>query len=109
MRVVHGLNEIAHRKSAGRCLSQGRQNTDICRIDEREGFRKEPVRGGGRKKGERPSTAETQAEPVAMCPELWTGILPVSVKEDWPGKFVKSTRKMLATEKRVGCSSPISF
>lgn len=67
------------------------------------------MRGGGRKKGEPLSTAEIQAEPVAMCPELWTGILPVFVEEDWPGKFVKSTRKMLATEERVGCSSPISF
>ena len=67
------------------------------------------MRGGGRNNGEWPSTAETQAEPVAMCPELWTGILPVFVKEDWPGKFVKSTRKMLATEKRVGYSNPISF
>lgn len=58
MRVVLGLNEIAHRKSAGCCLSQGRQNTDICGIDE-------PVRGEGGRKGECPSTAETQAEPVS--------------------------------------------
>lgn len=109
MRVVRGLNEIAHRKSAGRGLSQGRQNTDICRIDEREGFRNEPVRAGGGRKGERPSTAETQAEPVTICQELWTGILPVFIKEVLPGKFMKSTRKMLATEERMGCSSPIAF
>lgn len=109
MRIVRGLNEIAHRKSAGCRLSQGRQNTDICGIDEPEGFRNEPVRGGGGRKGERSSIAETQAEPVAMCPELETGILPVLIKEDWPGKFMKSTRKMLATEERMGCSSPISF
>lgn len=35
--------------------------------------------------------------------------LPVLVKEDLPGKLMKSTREMLAIEETMVCSSTISF
>lgn len=107
--VLCGLNAMAYTEPAAHRLSRGRQHTNICWIDEREGSRDEPVRGGrGRERA--PAWLRERAEPVALCRELCAGILPVFIKEDLPGKLMKLTRKMLAIEEdRQATVTPFPF